>query len=342
MPRQLTRPRRQLIAEVRRLLGPDADDLLGSDAHADRLVEGWRAKAAGLGPLVDHGPVDDAPHYAALVQLAGRGTVADSTALRLARRGFACRRYGLILWRTWGLERAEGAPVDPYGAGEYDHLDLASALVDDLEEPSGGSLDSLWRDLLAGVRRQVDKERQVEATMNDMVALAMGGLPIVAANPVGGDWPHTSPHVQPWGLDGGPSPLVQVAIVVEHYLPEVVVNIPVAEAVLSATGTSLRGDDLGDLAALLAPMQVLWTRRYRAAMQAWGQTGGAWSVAFDESTPQLAMAAEQVHPLGDENLAPPGQDGLVVEVGVGSPPDGPRDERLVLRSPPSPRGGAPR
>lgn len=342
MPRQLTRPRRQLIAEVRRLLGPAADDLLGTDAHADRLIEGWRAKTAGLGPLVDRGPVDDAPHYAALAQVAGRGTVADTTALRLARRGFPCRRYGTVLWRTWGLGRAEGAPVDPYGAGEDDHLDLASALVDDLGEPVGGPLDTLWRDVLAGVRRQVGEGRQVEATLGDMAALVMGGLPIEAANPAGGTWPHTSPQVRPWELGAGPSPVAQVAAVVEHYLPEVVANIPVAEAVLSAMGTSLRGDDLGDLAALLAPMQVLWTRRYRAAAQAWAQTGGAWRVAFDESTPQLAMAAEQLHPVDDDDLAPPGQDGLVVEVGVGSPPDGPPDERLVLRSPSSRCGGASR
>jgi len=334
MPRQLSRSRRALIAAVRDVLGENrTGELLGTDPQADRRIERWRGSR--LGPLVDHSPVEDAPHYAALAELGGAGTVADTTALRLARRGFACRRYGHVLWRTWGLDRAPGAPIDPYGVGDEVQLDIGEALVNDLDEPSDAPLDRVFRDALAAVRRQVGEGRQLEAALGDVAALAMGGAPIEVTSPTGKPWPMMAPGVKPWELPSGPSPLAQVAAVVEHDLAEVVANVPVAEAALAVLSTSLRGDDLGDMAALFAPMQVLWSRRYRYAAQAWAATGGAWRVAFDQSTAQFAMAAQQCHPDDAENRGPAAAGALVVEANIGAPP-GEHDEVLVLSPPPHP------
>lgn len=331
MPRQLSSRRRATIVAIRDVLGEQRTvELLGDDRQADRRIERWRSD--GLGPLEDGTPLQDAAHYVALAEQGGRGTVADTTALRLARQGFPCRRYGEVLRRMWGSERSASAPTDPYGAGEDASLDLGTALVDDLGQPSAGPVDQLFRETLSAVRRQVGQGRRLEAALGDVAALAMGGVPIEAENPVGREWPHTSPNVKPWTLPAGPSPLVQVATVVEYDLPEVVANIPVAEAVLASLGTSLDGEDLGDIAALYAPMQVLWSRRYRYAAQAWARTGGAWEVAFGESTPQFAMAAEQLHPHDGEDHGPGGVGGLVLEANIGAQPDT-HDERLVLHPP---------
>jgi hypothetical protein len=335
MPRKVSAPRYALIAEVRVVIGAErAAELLGSDdARADRRIERWRHD--GLGPLSDTGPREDAPHYAALSELAGRGLTDDTTALRLAQRGFGSRRYGEVLWRTWELDRAKFAPADPYGAGEDQALDLGAALVEQLDEPEHGPLDRIFRGMLANVRRRSAGERQVEAAAGDVAALAMGGLPIEADNPTGSPWPHTSPSVSPWTLPPGPSPLRQTATVVEHYLPEVVATVPVSiEAVRFLTRSSnarLTDDEIGDLGTLLAPLELLYLRRRLAALGAWGRTGGAWQVDYASSTPQFAMAADIVRPEDDADLAPTEAGTLVVD--IGGLPDGPREERLVVRRP---------
>ncbi len=334
MPRQVSKSRQALIAAVRDVLREERTvDLLGDDRKVDRRIERWRGD--GLGPLLDRSPAEDAPHYVALAELGGVGTVADTTALRLARRGFACRRYGQVLWRAWGLDRAASSPTDPHQAGEDVSLALGEALVASLDQPSTGPLDRMFRGALGQARRKPAEGGFLEAALGDVAALAMGGAPIEVTSPAGESWPSMPPDVRPWELPPGPSPLAQVAAVVEHDLPEVVANVPVAEAALAALGTSLRGDDLGDMAALHAPMQVLWSRRYRYAAQAWEATGGAWHVAPHQSTPQFAMAALQCRPRDDQDRGPAEAGALVIEANIGTRP-GDSDERLVLRRPPLP------
>lgn len=316
------------------MLGNRSSLLLGTDAQADRRIERWRHD--GLGPLMDGAPDTDAHHYAALAGLGGRGTMADTTALRMARQGFVCRRYQDVLWREWMLEKAIAAPTDPYETGEGVMLDTATALLEGFDQPAAGPLDQIFRGMLAGVRRTTTEAgRELEAALGDMVALAMGGLPIEKDNPVGGHWPHVSPEVKPWGLPPGPSPLVQVAVVVRHYLPEVVENVPVVEAMLATSKTTLDDDVLGDVAALLAPMQVLWSRRFFHAARAWARTGGAWKIDYDGSTPQFAMVAEVARPDNNDDHAPENVGAAVTK--IGGPPEGPRDEQLVLRRASRPR-----
>jgi hypothetical protein len=115
----------------------------------------------------------------------------------------------------------------------------------------------------------------------------------------------------------------------------VVATVPVSiEAVRFLTRSSnarLTDDEIGDLGTLLAPLELLYLRRRLAALGAWGRTGGAWQVDYASSTPQFAMAADIVRPEDDADLAPTEAGTLVVD--IGGLPDGPREERLVVRRP---------
>lgn len=278
---------RQVSTRTRRLL-----DALGwastetEARQANRRMERWIAD--GLGPLVRFDdPTDESPHWQAVAEIAGKGTVADTTAVRLARRGFTCRRLGHVLRRTWQLDRMEAqADLDPYGVDQDVVFDLGAALADELDKANPGPLDLALRAALSPVRRNAGVDgNHLNAAVADIAALTFGGLPIEEAIPMNGEpWPHSSPDVSPWLLRPGAFPGRQVAVVVKHYLSEVVAAVPVTTELLRALESGLNDDELGDLAVLLAPMEVLDIRRRRAALLMWAKTGGAWKVDYQAST----------------------------------------------------------
>jgi len=297
-------------------------------------MERW--KGAGLGPLESAvNPADEVPHWLKLDRLAGRGTVADTTAIRLAQPpGFACRRYGVVLRRTWGLnEGYANTDYDPYGADEASTYDLAQELGEELDKPDPPPLDLLFRDMLASVRRApgIDGNR-LAAALSDIAVFSLGGLPTEESIPATGNtWRHIRSNVSPWLLSPGPSPIRQVASMIEHDLPEAVAAVPMTIDILRPYASNFSDETLADLATLLAPMQVLFARRIRAAFHAWSMTGSAWQVDFGASTPQFAMIAEGLSrpDLSASSSPPPNAGTLVVE--IGGAPGGPREERLVLR-----------
>jgi hypothetical protein len=287
----------------------------------------------------------EVPHWRALDELAGRGTVADTTALRLAYRGFPTRRYQEVLHRHFRLDEPGTLDdLDPYG----EHQDAAFALSEGLlgelgQDEARNEVDRMFRASLRNVGRstgEVAEARQAglfphhhlirESAIADVATLALGGLPAEARNPVGGNpWPHARTDVKPWLLPYGASPRRQTSIEIEHRIGNVVAVIPVTEHMLRSVGSHLSDDELADLAALYAPIQAIFNRYTLVAVQAWAMTGGAFDIDYAASTPQLAMIAEATRPAGDADLAPPSQGTLVLM--SGGPPGGPKDEQLVLR-----------
>jgi hypothetical protein len=236
------------------------------------------------------------------------------------------------LRRQWRLDDPDTQlDRDPYGSDQDYALAIGEALVVELDAPTSGSaLDRLFRESLRGVRRDSGDSHELEAAVGDVAAISLGGLPIEANIPLtGAKWPHTSDAVKPWLLPPGASPRRQQAVIVEHYLQQVVDAIPLVEGILPAIGAKLSDEELGDLAALLALSQVLYVRRTRAALQAWAMTGGGWRVDYSTSTPQFAMVADALRPPNDLDIGP--RDRPVLAVQIGGPPEGPRDEQLVLR-----------
>jgi hypothetical protein len=348
MPRKISARRQADIEEMRRQVGADAlGDLVGViveaddvdsqrlvDERANRRMERWNGKA-GLGPLLPaEAPGEDASHWLAVAIEAGRGTSDDTTALRVARRGFACPRYRDLLRRTWRLQDQDAhADYDPYGVDEDTALNLGEAVEIDLDEGDRGPLDQLFRSALAPIRRRPGlDDNQVAAAISDMAVLALGGLPIEERIPATGEgWPHIDPDVSPWLLPPGPSPRRLVAALVDNYMPEVVAAIPMTVEALKqgVPEVHLTDEELGDVAALLAPMQTLFVRRMRAATLAWARTGGAWRVDHSTSSPHLSMVADALQPADRTDRAPKDAAAAVVDLSV--TPDFEPAERLVLR-----------
>jgi len=93
-----------------------------------RRVEGWAS--ASLLPSARLSLEAQLDHYMALARVSGKGTDADTTALRLAASGFDCPRLRPALLRY--LKITEPNPVPRLDLGPSESSDVAFALVEEV------------------------------------------------------------------------------------------------------------------------------------------------------------------------------------------------------------------
>jgi hypothetical protein len=296
--REATDRQRAVYRATSELVGVETTvEQVGSVEQFARRVERWRAN--GLDPLLPGEPAEDARHYLALAELSGRGTVADITAISLARRGFACRRLAKVLEGFAQSALASyGHLSDPYGAGTEATFELAERL-DAMASTDPNIIGRFLREMRRKIGRSSGESEIGFATvLGDLAATLLGGRPIeadLASQALGFPAEKGAADEPAWKEPPGTPLLVSYVEAVRHDLTTVVALVPLTEYVwrflFGQLGVAASDDDLGCLAVVTAPIVASLARKVLPVLRVLRADGTTRSDVAVGSFLQLALSA---------------------------------------------------